>query len=107
MAIIAVICFCAFALVLVSGLIFPLLVRYSGTVKDTVINAVLLSIANLPKMLLVTAMNILPALLLVVVPQVFFFLSFLLPICGISLIALYDLNVVGKIFQKLEMTGEA
>ncbi len=107
MAIIVVICFCAFALVLVSGLIFPLLVRYSGTVKDTVINAILLSIANLPKMLLVTAMNILPALLLVVVPQVFFFLSFLLPICGISLIALYDLNVISKIFQKLKMTGEA
>lgn len=102
MAVIVVIFFCALALVLVSSLIFPLLVRFPGSIKDTVVNAVLLSIANLPKMLLVTAMNILPALLLIVAPLVFFFLSFLLPICGVSLIALYDLNVLEKIFLKLE-----
>ena len=60
--------FCALALILVSGLIFPLLVRFPGTLRDTVINAVLLSIAHLPKMLLVTAMNLLPLLLLVLLP---------------------------------------
>ena len=65
MAVIVVICFCVLALILVSGLIFPLLVRFPGTLRDTVINAVLLSIAHLPKMLLVTAMNLLPLLLLV------------------------------------------
>lgn len=102
MAVIVLICFCGFALVLVAGLMFPLLVRYPATVKDTVVNALLLSIANLPKMLLVTAMNILPALLLIVLPQVFFFLSFLLPVCGFALIGLYDLNVTDKIFAKLE-----
>ena len=102
MAVIVLIFFCAFALVLVGGIIFPLLVRYPGTVKDTVINAVLLSISNLPKMLLVTAMNALPLLLLIVIPQVFFFLSFLLPICGFSLIGLYDLTVTDKIFAALE-----
>lgn len=106
MAVIVVICFCAFTLVLVSGLTFPLLVRYPGSVRDTVINAVLLSIANLPKMLLVTAMNILPALLLIVLPQVFFFLSFLLPVCGFSLIGLYDLNVTDRIFVKLDKTSK-
>ena len=47
MAVIVVICFCALALILVSGLIFPLLVRFPGTLRDTVINAVLLSIAHL------------------------------------------------------------
>ena len=102
MAVIVLIFFCAFALVLVGGIIFPLLVRYPGTVKDTVINAVLLSVSNLPKMLLVTAMNTLPLLLLIVIPQVFFFLSFLLPICGFSLIGLYDLTVTDKIFAALE-----
>lgn len=102
MAVIVLIFFCAFALVLVSGIIFPLLVRYPGSIRDTVVNAVLLSIAHLPKMLLVTAMNMLPALLLVVLPRVFFFFSFLLPICGFALIALYDLNVIGKIFAALK-----
>ena len=102
MAVIVLICFCGFALVLVAGLMFPLLVRYPGTVKDTVVNALLLSNAKKPKMQLVTAMNILPALLLIVLPQVFFFLSFLLPVCGFALIGLYDLNVTNKIFAKLE-----
>lgn len=102
MAVIVVICFCILALILVSGLVFPLLVRYPASIRDTVINAVLLSIAHLPKMLLVTAMNILPMLLLIVLPQVFVFFSFLLPICGFALIALYDLKVTNRIFAALE-----
>ena len=106
MAVIVLICFCLFALILVAGLIFPLLIRYPGTVRDTVVNAVLLAIANLPKMLLVTAMNLLPALLLVVLPQVFVLLSFLWPVCGFALIALYDLHVTDKIFAALEARQE-
>ena len=80
MAVIVVICFCALALILVSGLIFPLLVRFPGTLRDTVINAVLLSIAHLPKMLLVTAMNLLPLLLLVLLPRLVLFFGFLWPL---------------------------
>lgn len=106
MVVIGVICFCMLALVLVSGLIFPLEARYCGTIRDTVVNAVLLSIAHLPKMLLVTGMNLLPLLLLVVLPQVFVFLSFLWPVCGFSLIALYDLGVVNRIFASLEPETE-
>ena len=84
MAVIVVICFCALAL------------------RDTVINAVLLSIAHLPKMLLVTAMNLLPLLLLVLLPRLVLFFGFLWPLCGFSLIALYDLKVIEKIFAILE-----
>lgn len=102
MAVIVFICFWLLALILVSGLIFPLLVRFHGTARDTVVNAVLLSLAHLPKMLLITGMNLLPALLLVVLPQVFVFFSFLWPICGFSLIALYDLWVAEGIFASLE-----
>lgn len=106
MAVIVLICFCLLALTLVAGLIFPLLVRYPGTVRDTVVNAVLLSIAHLPKMLLVTAMNLLPLLLLVVLPQAFVLLSFLWPVCGFALIALYDLHVTDRIFAALEQLEE-
>ena len=91
MAVIVVICFCALALILVSGLIFPLLVRFPGTLRDTVINAVLLSIAHL-----------LPLLLLVLLPRLVLFFGFLWPLCGFSLIALYDLKVIEKIFAILE-----
>lgn len=106
MAVIVVICFCALALILVSGLIFPLLVRFPGTLRDTVINAVLLSIAHLPKMLLVTAMNLLPLLLLVLLPRVVLFFGFLWPVCGFSLVALYDLKVIEKIFAILESRAQ-
>lgn len=102
MAVIGLICFCFLGLILVSGLLFPLLVRYPGSLRDTVVNGVLLSLAHLPKLLLITGMNLLPVLLLLVLPQVFVFFSFLLPVCGVSLIALYDLTVAEKIFSRLE-----
>ena len=63
---------------------------------------VVLSIAHLPKMLLVTAMNLLPLLLLVLLPRLVLFFGFLWPLCGFSLIALYDLKVIEKIFAILE-----
>lgn len=106
MAVIGVICFFFLALVLVSGLIFPLLVRYPGSIRDTVVNAVLLSLSHLPKVLLITAMNLLPLLLLVTLPQVFVFFSFLWPICGFSLVAMYDLSVAERIFASLEPQEE-
>lgn len=98
MAVIAVIFFLAFALVFFGGMIFPLVSQFPGTIKEMTINAVLLSLANLPKMLLVTAMNLLPLLLAVVLPQVLVLAGFLLLVCGFALMALYDINVIERIF---------
>lgn len=106
MAVIGVIFFFAFALVLVSGMIFPLLSQFPGTIKEMVVNAVLLSLANLPKMLLVTAMNVLPVLLLVLLPQVFVLLGFVWIICGFALMGLYDITVIEKIFGQFRETGK-
>lgn len=98
MAVIAVIFFLAFALVFFAGMIFPLVSQFPGSIKEMTINAVLLSIAHLPKMLLVTAMNLLPLLLAVVLPQVLVLAGFLLLICGFALMALYDIKVIEQIF---------
>ena len=100
MAAVVVILFLALSLVLVSGMIFPLLSQFPGKIKDMVINAILLCLGNLPKMLLVTAMNLLPILLFLILPQVFFFAGFLLILCGFSLMALYDITVIEKIFAQ-------
>ncbi len=105
MGVIGVICFVAFALVLVAGMIFPLLSQFPGTIKEMVINAVLLCIANLPKMLLVTAMNLLPVLLFLLLPQVFILLGFLWLICGFALMAWYDITVIEKIFAPFRETA--
>ena len=98
LAVIGLILFLAFGLILVTGMLFPLLVQFPGTVRETVVNAVLLSLANLPKMLLVTAMNLMPVLLAVVLPQVFFLAGFVWLVCGFALMAWYDITVIEKIF---------
>lgn len=102
MAVICVICFCLLALLLVTGLSFPLLSRYGDTVKNTVVNAVLLTLGNLPKALLILSADLLPLLLLLAAPKIFVFLSFLLPLCGFSLIGLYHLITLDKMLAKLE-----
>lgn len=104
MAVIGLIFFLLFGLVLVSGIIFPLMVQFPGTIKEMVVNAVLLTLANLPKMLLVAAMNLLPVLLLLVLPQVFFLAGFVWLICGFSLMAWYDITVIEKIFAPFRET---
>lgn len=98
MAVIVLIFFVAFALVLFSGMIFPLLSQFPSTIKEMAVNAVLLCLANLPKMLLVTAMNLFPVLLFLILPQVFLLLGFVWLICGFALMVLYDITVIEKIF---------
>lgn len=106
MAVIGLIFFLGFGLILVTGMLFPLMVQFSGTIKEMVVNAVLLSVANLPKMLLVTAMNLLPVLLMLVLPQVFFLAGFVWLICGFALMAWYDITVIEKIFAPFRETEE-
>lgn len=104
MAVIALIFFALFVVVLVAGMIFPLQSQFPGKVKDTVINAILLCIANLPKMLLVTAMNLLPVLLFLLLPKVFVLLGFVWLVCGFALMGLYDITVIEKIFAQFRET---
>lgn len=98
MAVIGLICFVGFGLILVTGMVFPLLSQFPAGVKDTLINAVLLSLANLPKMLLVTAVNLLPVALAVLLPRFFVITGFVWLLCGICLLALYDIRVLERIF---------
>lgn len=98
MGAIVLIFFLLFALVLVSGLIFPLISQFPGTLKETVVNAVLLSLAHLPKMLMVTAMNLLPVLLALLLPQIFLLVGFVWLVCGFALMGWYDITVIEKIF---------
>lgn len=106
MAVIGLIFFLAFALILVSGLIFPLLSQFPGSIRETVVNAILLSLANLPKLLMVTAMNLLPVLLAVLLPQVFILLGFVWLVCGFALMGWYDVTVIEKIFAPYRVQEE-
>lgn len=98
MAVIVLIFFVGFALVLFSGMIYPIVSQFPASIREMTVNTILLCLANLPKMLLVTAMNLLPVLLFLLLPQVFLLLGFLWLTCGFSLMALYDIQVIEKIF---------
>lgn len=98
MAVIGVIFFLGFCLVFFGGMVFPLLSQFPGSIRDMVINAVLLSLAQLPKMLLVTAANLLPVALAILMPKVFVLTGFVWILCGFALLALYDIRVLERVF---------
>lgn len=98
MAVIGVIFFFAALLLFVFEMIFPLLSQFPGSIRDLVVNAVLLSLSNLPRLLLVTAMNLLPGLLFLLLPSVFLLMGFFWLICGFALVALYDISVLERVF---------
>lgn len=104
MGIIGLICFLGFALVLVAGMAFPLLSQFPMGIKDTLINAVLLCLAHLPKMLLVTAANLLPVALGILLPKVMVFTGFAWLLCGFALLALYDIRVLERVFAPFRKT---
>lgn len=105
MAVIGAIFFFAALLLFAFELMFPLLSQFPGSIRDLVVNAVLLILSNLPKLLLVTAMNLLPGLLFLLLPQVFLLLGFFWLICGFALVALYDISVLERIFAPFRDQG--
>lgn len=98
MAVIGLIFFVGFALIFFAGMVFPVLSQFPMGVKETLVNAILLSLANLPKMLLVTATNLLPVVLAILLPQVLVLTGFLWLLCGFALLGLYDIQVIERIF---------
>lgn len=98
MAVIALIFFLAFLLLFFSSLALPMLSQFPMSIKDAVVNGVLLCLAHLPKMLLITAMNLLPWALLLISTKLFLILGFVWITCGFGLIGLYNIRFLEKIF---------
>ncbi len=98
MAVIGLIFFVGFLLVFVTGLMFPMLSQFAMSIKDAAINGVLLSLAHLPRVFLVSAMNLLPWALLVVSAKWFLMLSALWLLGGYSLIGLYNAKLLEPVF---------
>ena len=100
MAVIGLIFFAAFLLLFVSSVIFPMMSQFDLTVRDAAVNAVLLSIANLTKVFLVSAMNLLPWVLLLVSTKWFLMLGIFWLLGGFALIALYNAKILDRIFSR-------
>lgn len=80
---------------------FPLVCRFQNTIFGTLRNALLLSIAYLPRTLIITAMNLLPLGLFVLAPQVFFEVSILWPIVYFGAIAYVNSLILQKVLKSL------
>jgi len=83
--------------------LFPVLARYDNTIKNTVKNSFLLSISNLPRTILVMAIQF-------ALPVAIYFSQALFPILfllGFSLPAYISSLLFVKIFNKLEERAEA
>ena len=104
MVAIGLIFFVGFLLLFFSSLTFPMLSQFSMSVKDAAINGVLLSLAHLPKVLMVTAVNLIPWVLLLVSTKWFLMLTMLWVCCAFSLMGIYALKILEPAFAPYRET---
>lgn len=82
--------------------VFPVLSRFENTVKNTVRNAFLMSILNLPRTILIVIINLLPAALFLLIPQATPFVI----LFGFSVPAYLCSTQFVKIFRRFEPEEE-
>lgn len=88
-------------LLLVLGYVFPLLSQFDNTRRNTVKNALLLSVANLPRTLVVAVINCLPWALMIVNFYAFIQMSFIWFALYFAAAAYFNSRVLMKVFQPL------
>lgn len=94
--------FAFFALVLTAGMLPPLLARSSGPVRETLVSAVLLAFRHLPRMLAVTAANLLPLALYLLLPGVFVLTGWFWLLWGFALLGLCSLHILAPVLPQAE-----
>ena len=88
-------------ILLVLGYVFPLLSQFDNTTPNTLKNALLLSVANLPRTLAVAVINCFPWALMIVNFYAFIQLSFLWFALYFSAAAYFNSRVLMQVFQPL------
>ncbi len=83
MAVMVIIGFFAILCSLAFVYIFPVLSRFDNTVKNTIVNSFIMAVAHFPKTFLMLIINILPIVIVLLVPQAFPVL-FLAGISGVA-----------------------
>ena len=89
----------AACLLIVGTYAFPLAALFENTVKGTLKNAVYFALMKLPYTVVMATVNILPLLLLYLVPQLFVLLLFPLLVAGGALAALVNCTILRKILR--------
>ena len=93
-------CFPALLVSLIGAYIYPLLAQFDNTIKNTLKNAILLSIGNLPYSLVMAALNLSAPLLLLFATSFFLRTCIFWILIGGSLVAMLNSYLLRKIFKK-------
>ena len=97
-----VICgFPALVFSMVWAYVFPLTAKFENTAFTTIKNALILSIANLPRTLAVTALNLFPLVWAIAEPILFTKCFVIFILGGFAWIAYGNAHILNKIFNKL------
>ena len=88
-------------LVFVFAYVFAYIATFENTIWQTLRNVLLLSIANLPRTLLMSILNLLPVILLLLTPATFLRLSIVWILIGFSLTAYLDAQILWRIVKKI------
>lgn len=81
---------------------FPMTARYENTVKQTVKNALLLSVARLPYTLILLVIHVVPVILTLLTGQTLIIGILLWLVVGVSLVAWLSSMVLRKVFEILD-----
>ena len=84
----------------VSSYIFPLQAHFANTIKQTLKNATLISIANFPMSVLITAINLLPIIIILVDVGIFLKGLVFFVIMGTTTIAYVNSLLLLRVFRK-------
>lgn len=87
------------ALVIVSYA-FPLLAQFENTIANTIKNAFMMGIANLPYTIVILVLNMIPVIVLVVFPYIFYAILPFWLLFGIAAISFLNSKMLKSIFEK-------
>lgn len=85
-----------------AGYLFPLIARYTNSLRRTIRNAAILAAAQLPRTLCMALLNILPAALFLFVLPLFLYSMIVWLLIGFSLICWLDGLLLRPVLKKLE-----
>ena len=93
--------------VLIFSYVFPLLSQFRNSIKESLKNALLLSVAHLPRSILLAGINCFPAALLVLNLYAFAKLSYLWMVLYFAAAAYFNSRVLNKVFKPYWEQAEA
>ena len=91
----------ALILLFISSFVYPVMAFFADSIFKTLRNAMVLALANLPRTILISVLNLLPVILLFVNLSFFLQSSIFWLLIGGALVAYLNMRIVAPVFRKL------